>query len=196
MTERLSRAEFEFVPEYADCLAHAASSWATLEYYVNSSIWTLAGTSAAQGACLTSQIVSLHGKLSALLALMKLREVNQELITKVNKFSESVRDAQEWRNRIIHDVWLNVHQRGERSKDEMGRLLITAARQVQFRVEPVPLATIREGVELIHLRRRQFAEIREAINAALKSLPEIPHAKLNPITENPYLQRTPPSETQ
>ena len=88
----MSTETFHFPPAYADCLAHISANWANLEYMINSSIWELAETRPALGACITAQIVSLHRKLSALLALMKLREMDDGLITKVNKFSERVRE--------------------------------------------------------------------------------------------------------
>jgi hypothetical protein len=95
----------QFASEYGECIAHIANNWATLEYSINATIWILAGTAPALGACITSQIPTLFGRLNALLSIMKLRRVDQNLINKVNKFSDTIREPQELRNRAIHDVW-------------------------------------------------------------------------------------------
>jgi hypothetical protein len=45
--------KFAFIPEFADCIARVASSWARLEYDVNVAIWKLAELRPALGACIT-----------------------------------------------------------------------------------------------------------------------------------------------
>ena len=98
--------DFKFVPEHAEQIAHGCNLWAMLEYYINNSIWALADIEPAIGACMTSQMYTMNARLSALLALLKFRRADQKIIDKVNKFTANVRDAQEARNRVAHDVWL------------------------------------------------------------------------------------------
>jgi hypothetical protein len=171
--------KFAFIPEFADCIARIASLWARLEYDVNASIWALAELRPALGACITAQIYTLQGHLSALLALAKLREVDAILIKRINKFADDVRVGQDIRNRVIHDLWLN--DRG--TPGNMGHLRITADKTLKFVIESVPLFELTAQVEKVEALVTVFASIRKAIEAALPSLPEIPQTKLHPITE-------------
>ena len=70
---------------------------------------------------MTSQIYTINARLDALAALMKLRSVDAKLIKRVNKFQNSIREAQDLRNRIVHDLWFNDNH----VKTNMGKLRIT-----------------------------------------------------------------------
>jgi hypothetical protein len=172
--------DFHWLPEYARAIADAANMWAYIEYYVNTSIWELAELPPAIGACITSQIYTLQGRLSALAALLKLRQADQKIIDSVNKFMERVRDAQDARNRIVHDMWMNDNLHPEM----MGKLRITAEKKLHFRIASMPLDELKRDVEKIDTRRYEMSAIRLAIRAALPTLPEIPHAELYPIAES------------
>jgi hypothetical protein len=172
---------FRFLPAYADLIAEGTNRWSYLEYYLNSSIWLLTGDAPAVGACQTSQMYTANAKLSALLSLLKLRKADQVLIDRVNKFASNFRDALEARNRIDHDVWLN----DTNNPDQMAKLRITADKVLRFGVEAVPLEQLRTDVAMIDNRRLDMGEIREAIRAALPTLPQMSLAELHPITETP-----------
>ena len=177
--QQQAQEEFHFPPEYADCIAHVAANWSGLEYMVNASIWELADVRPSLGACLTSQIGSLNARLSALLALMKLRSVDQKLVTRVNKFCATVREPNELRNRIIHDQWVNDrHNLGS-----MGRIEIVAPKKLSREIKPIPLDELKGNLKTISDCRFKFGEIRQAIRAALPSLPEMSRTELYPITE-------------
>lgn len=171
----------KFAPEYADCVAHAAASWGTLELHINIAIWGLADVRPALGACLTAQIYTLQGRLAALLSLLKVRKADQALVDRVNKFSESVRGAQTLRNRIVHDVWLNNLTEPE----IMGRLVITAEKKLNFILEDVSLEGLRADLSKIFKSRQEAYDIRVAIEAAIPLLPKIPHGELHPIRWTP-----------
>jgi hypothetical protein len=182
--------EFHFIPEYANQIAHGGNHWAYLEYYINSSIWALANVAPALGACMTSQIFTLHARLNALLALLKFRKADAELITKVNKFAEQVRDAQEARNRMAHDLWLlDTFNPGT-----MGKMRVTAEKALRFHIKSFPLEELKADVEKINVRRLEFGEIRREIERALPTLPEIPHRELHPIDESHSPPQNPASE--
>jgi hypothetical protein len=93
---------FDFPDDYAQCIAKIVSFWSALEYNINLSIWHLAGIYPAIGACITEQIYTLDGRTKALLALLKLRRASDELVRRVNRFSEKSRKAQDIRNKIAH----------------------------------------------------------------------------------------------
>src|SRR6266852_2712289 len=120
---RVQKVGFNFVGDYADCIAHAANNWSWMEYELLTVLWFLADVSPALGACLTSQIYTFNAKLDALLALMKLRKVPSEIIDSVNKFASDSRSAQEARNRFAHDVWLNDNE----NPQTLGKLRVTAS---------------------------------------------------------------------
>lgn len=172
-----SHQEFNFIPEYADLIAHIASSWATLEYYVADSVWVVAGLKPAMGACVTAQIFGINGKLSALLSLLKLRSAPDALISKVNKFSDAMRGPQERRNRIIHDVWL-INQD---DPSVMGRLELTAPKKLSFKAVDIRLEELKSDFDMIAKIRKEFHIIRAEIYDAVPKFPEIPKEELHPI---------------
>lgn len=167
---------FKFLPEYADCIANVASSWATLEYHISSAIWGICKLEPVAGACVTSQIYTVQGKLSALLALLKLHQAPEALVTRVNKFSERVRGPQEMRNRIIHDIWLVNNF----DSSVMGRLEVTAPKKLSFKAADVQLTELQQQLASISEARTEAYEIRKAIQAALPTLPGIPSSELHP----------------
>jgi hypothetical protein len=172
--------KFAFIPQYADCIARVASVWARVEYDVSVSIWLLADVRPAMGACITSQVFTLRSKLDALLALAKLRRVDAAIIKRINKFADDARGGQEIRNRIIHDQWL----KDQLNPDQMGHMRITAAKVLEFEIKPVIFDELLTDLEKLEDMQRRFLTIRQEIEAALPTLPEIPQSELHPITES------------
>jgi hypothetical protein len=171
--------KFAFIPEYADCIARVASIWARLEYDISVSIWQLADVRPALGACMTSQIYTLGGRLDALLSLAKLRNVPEGIIKGISKFADDSRDGQEIRDRIIHDQWvLDKFNPGT-----MGHLRITAAKKLDFNIKTVILPDLAADLEKLEDLSFRFHAIRDEIEAALPTLPKIPHSELHPITK-------------
>jgi hypothetical protein len=168
--------EFKFIPEYADCIARIASCSATIEYYVSHSIWIVAKLDSPSGACITSQIYTLQGRLSALLALLKLHRAPDKIIRRVNKFAETVRGPLENRNRVVHDIWLTDN----RDPTSMGRLETTASKTLKFRVEDVPLPRLKEIFDALAACRLEMHAIRQEIFTEQPTFPGIPDSELNP----------------
>ena len=88
------------------------------------------------------KIYTLQGKIAALLALAKLRQLDQDIVKRINKFSEDVRGGQEIRNRIIHDQWLS--EKGQTTWDTCE---ITAAKKLDFAIQSVPLSELRADLQ-------------------------------------------------
>jgi hypothetical protein len=166
---------FKFPPEHAECIAEITSFWAALEYSVDMSIWHLAGVYPAIGACITSQIYTLNGRLEALCALLKLRQAPQTLIDRVNKFSGHVRKPLEIRNRITHDCWFKSQETGA-----MSQLNIGAKGVLTYGFKPMPIEPLRGDREIVRKAMRQATELRDSIERALPSLREIPLKELHP----------------
>lgn len=179
VSHHIRKVGFHFVGEYAECIAHASNNWAWMEYELHTLLWSLADVSPALGACLSSQIFTFQAKLDALLSLMKLRKVPEEMIKEVNRFSSSVRPAQEARNRFAHDVWLNDNY----NPDSLGKLRVTASKTLEYRVESFPIDRALEDLKKIENARLAFAQIRRAIESALLTLPKMSPEELHPITD-------------
>ena len=173
-------ATFQWLPAYAQQIADGANRWAYLEYYINSSIWLLADVRPAIGACLTSQMYTMSAKLAALLSLLKLRKAPQDILDRVNKFASAHRDALEARNRMVHDIWLNDNV----AKANMGKLRITADKILRYNIESIDISSLIQDVQKIENRRLDAAIIKDAIERALPSLPEMSQSELHPITES------------
>ena len=170
-----------FPPEYAELIARIVTNWSSLEYGINQTIWALANTPQAYGACITSQLTSLHTRLSALLALMKVRKCSEKLISRVNKFADDARAPNELRNRVIHDPWLNSFE----IPSILGRLEITAPKKLTIAAKPITTDALKEELRRIKAATDAFYLIKDAILAELPSLPDRHASELNPITTLP-----------
>ena len=103
-----------------------ASGWSHIEQSVDTTIWWLAATDARYGACATAQIQSLHYRLLALVALLRLHGVSDGLITEVNLFSNNAGKVAKKRNRVIHDP-ISIEETGE-----VSAVTITADRKLAY----------------------------------------------------------------
>jgi hypothetical protein len=171
--------KFAFIPEFADCVARVASVWARLEYDVSVAIWALANVQPALGACITSQMPTLQGRIATLLALGKLRLLDQDIVKRINKFVDDVPGGQEIRNRISHDQWLRDQER----PGNMGHMRITAAKKLHFTIQSVPLSELRADLEKLEEFQKRFRKICYEIEEAVATLPDILETTLQPITE-------------
>jgi hypothetical protein len=167
-------------PKLLNLIGVAASSWASLELVINMTIWDLAEVPPAIGACITTQIFTIDGRLKALLALMKLRKFSKKLIDDINKFAEEIRGPSHLRNRLVHDAW------GTTFEDrKTQRIWLTADRKLRFEYQPVDLEDIKRDVDKIIDAVKQFPPLRERLMAELPTLLEIPPTELHPIFEVP-----------
>ena len=166
----------ELPAEIAQVIGRIASDWAALEYTINQMIWELAGTAPALGACMTAQIPGLDGRLRALLSLMRLRQMDKALITKVNKFGEQAHGPTGVRNRAVHDPWYL-----RRDRSGFGRVQVTANKRLVFEALPIPMVELHAEHAKIKECARRLAQLADEIQAALPSLPEIPESALHPI---------------
>ena len=167
---------FDFPDDYSQCIAKIISNWASLEYNINICIWHLAGVYPAVGVCMTEQIFTLENRVKALLALLKLRRASKELLKRINKFAERAHKPKEIRNRVAHDTW---HQ-GVDSK-QISQLEIGAKGTLTYGFRDIMIEALRKDSETVRLASCEASELRNAIELALPTLPEIPLAELHPI---------------
>ncbi|WP_342361045.1 hypothetical protein [Terrarubrum flagellatum] len=166
MDEAKKPPPFKWAPGFADAIANIANRWAHLEFYINYSIWLLAGLDAQRGACLTSQMYTLQAKLSAMKSLLEFADAPKELVTRVNKFAESIRGPQEMRNRALHDMWLMDNE----DAAKMARLEIVAPGKLKFEPKPYEARGLEEVLAGIVIASKEANSIRLAIYE-LKTLP-------------------------
>jgi hypothetical protein len=159
MTERLSDIDSEFY----ELVGRVASDWATLELLVNDCFWALAGVPYGFGAAITAQIYTLDGRLKALAAILHLRK-EEDLATKINKFSQNVRRTSEKRNRMVHDAWWSADGNAK-------QVVVTADRKLHFSIEDRDIVKVRGDHKAIEDSLSEFSSIRELIRAKLPSLP-------------------------
>src|SRR5260370_35378382 len=67
-------------------MGKVADAWADLEFEVDRLIWHLLGTNQALGACVTSQMISIHPRLQALRALAELCEISKPVMERLGTF--------------------------------------------------------------------------------------------------------------
>jgi hypothetical protein len=176
---------FAFPAEFATCITEVISYWAALESNINMAIWHLAGVYPAIGACLTEQIFNLDNRLKALRALLALRKAPTTLIDRINRFSERVRKPQELRNRITHDTW---HQSLDDDKG-MLQLEIGAKGALTYDFKHITIESLQADRDEVRKAMREAVQIRDAIEDALPTLPEIPLKELHPIVLRSRVQR-------
>jgi hypothetical protein len=137
----MSDMHYEFHPKTMDAhylsIGRLTAFWASLEHEINSAIWHLANVQKPHGACITSQIYTLAGRLQAFISLVDQRGAKQSLLTKLTQFSKDAGDLGRRRNRIIHDQWIEGSESGTAL-----RLEIVAEHKLRFRWKPVAVAKI------------------------------------------------------
>ena len=92
--------------EHMEWVGHISSSWARLEFLVDSTVWDLAKLPENVGACITANFMSVYPKLKALTALAHLNKVSDRTIKKLNRFRSNLYTTSEKRNRAVHDHWM------------------------------------------------------------------------------------------
>jgi hypothetical protein len=156
-------------------IGQIAADWGALEFQINEMIWNLAAVFPVLGACITAQIYNVNGRLDALIALLRARQASEELISRVHKFQEKVREASERRNRIIHDAWTVVGA-------ETFRLEVTARGKLNFDLVKIMDTDLAKNQADIRMWVDRFGEICNQILDALPTLPGIPRGQLEPLT--------------
>ena len=170
----------ELPPDFSAYIQRIATDWGALEFHINECIWWLANVRPGLGACITSQIYTLDGRLNALLALLKLRRAPQSLIDNLNRLWERAREPAEIRNRTLHDPWATGIYTGQ-----VRRLEITARRTLKFGFKDIKIESLKNDHEKVRACVFSFLAFRNEVKAALPSLPDIPDEELEPIVEAP-----------
>jgi len=108
-------------------MGRVADTWADLEFAIDHAIWKLLRTPQAFGACVTSQMVSIHPRTKALMSLLSLYDVSDVLVKNLSSVLGTAAGLSEIRNRLIHDKRMIRHP-----SDEVVRFEVSARSNLIF----------------------------------------------------------------
>jgi hypothetical protein len=147
---------------------------------VDLALWEAAEVEQQFGACITAQMGSLHPKLRALTALVKLRGAEPKLIKKIEDFQRSLHELGETRARIVHDPRLTS------SNGTVVRWQTTAnPKEIVFGPQPETIDDLVKIRSRIARRIADFEKLRVEIRAAVLVPGSRPVITLQRIVENP-----------
>jgi hypothetical protein len=86
-------------------LGKVANAWADLEQGLSFCCAALIGCEPELAFCLTSQMIGPGKRLDALLALMRYRDVSQDVYKRMKALAGPIQGLGEERNRCLHDHW-------------------------------------------------------------------------------------------
>lgn len=183
-------------------MGRVADTWADLEFAIDHAIWRLMRTDQAFGACVTSQLVSVHPRSKALLSLLSLYVVADETMGKLNSVLGRAAGFSEKRNRLIHDKRMLRHSTGT-----VIRFEVSARKDLIFGEQPESVSDLNDFCEQIGKLIIEFDTVMEAIWGelntsggklrgklpALHRLPQVAGARLDVRRTRP---RRPPTSQE
>lgn len=95
-------------------IGRIATTWAKFEHWIDQAIWLLAEIDPRKGACVTTQINSIHGKFRALIGLMGEASRPAKAIKLAKQLSDEAARVVQIRNRFAHgplDMGINFEKR-------------------------------------------------------------------------------------
>ncbi len=99
MSEKSPFADYR---EYLTLVGDIATQFAAFESVVDETIWTIANLNRRMGACITSQIISVHTKFRILRALLHEVEAQPSINQQLNDLEERARKNSDHRNKYVH----------------------------------------------------------------------------------------------
>lgn len=143
-------------------VGRVASNWAHIEHLLDIIIWEMLGAADPIGACITAQIMGAANRLEAIRALCKLKGIEGESISQINKIAGQIHIPQTRRNRIVHDPWYIGA-----TTDDTAQFKAMPRDVHQYGIKPVGEAYIIETLEMIEKRRSEIAALRRLIQRGL-----------------------------
>jgi hypothetical protein len=160
-------------------IGKVADAWSDLEFEIDRLIWHLLETNQALGACVTSQMVSVHPRLTALGSLVRLWEVGKPLLDELATLDGTARGLSDRRNRMIHDkrmIWWKTK--------EVVRFQVSAKKELTFGPQPETIAELMEFRDTVLKLFERFAILSQKIRNETLSSPSKPRGPL------PYIFRS------
>jgi hypothetical protein len=95
-------------------IGRITTTWAKFEHWIDQAIWILADVERRKGACITTQMGSIHGKFRALEALMREAERPETAFKAIHKLAADANTVGPLRNTFAHgplDMGVNFDTR-------------------------------------------------------------------------------------
>jgi hypothetical protein len=94
-------------------IGRITTTWAKFEHWIDQAIWALANVHDREGACITSQINSIHAKFRALQALMVEAQRPKDIQKEVASMAGEAARVALIRNKFAHDhsTWESILKR-------------------------------------------------------------------------------------
>jgi hypothetical protein len=130
-------------------IGRITTTWAKFEHWIDQAIWTLSDVDPRKGACITSQVGSIHGKFRALLALIEEAGRPQQAINAANKISSEAARVVNVRNRFAHgplDMGINLETR---QFEMYARRVGNSGKRVIFETTPLRSADLSDALEQV-----------------------------------------------
>jgi hypothetical protein len=118
-------------------IGRIATTWAKFEHWIDQAIWLLAGVDPRKGACVTTQINSIHGKFRALIGLMVEANRPADAIKVANQMASEAGEVVQIRNRFAHgplDMGINFEKR---AFEVYMRQVGLKGRELEFKTSPL-----------------------------------------------------------
>src|SRR5580658_5983411 len=96
---------FSILDAYHSVVGAIASEWASLEFYMDYTIWQLAKVEQKAGVCITSQLNGTASRMRSLIALLRLRNISEDIVKSFKSFEGRIQPLAIDRNRAVHDTW-------------------------------------------------------------------------------------------
>jgi hypothetical protein len=145
-------------------MGKVADAWADLEFEIDSLIWELLQTPQALGACVTAQMVSVHPRMSALVSLVTLWELNDERTTELKRFHGKLGILADKRNRLIHDKRMIMWK-----TKGVVRFEISARNKLKFEPVPEDIDYLTNFAREVSGMQLSFIEIRNSVLTELQA---------------------------
>lgn len=164
----LTASDMPQIPEpHFAAVGRMVDACAGLDLCIDYMIWELLGIDQLSGACVTAQMISIHPRMHALLALAHLKGATASLV-ELRKFYTDMGGLAEKRNRLVHDKRLvNYHT------EEVAIFTISAKHSLKFGIVQETTKELDGFAQTMKSMTKRFEAIAEKIRHEISKSPHI-----------------------
>lgn len=145
--------------KYYAAVGELTSKWAALERLVDVAIWKLAEVDAPAGACITSQLPSIHSRFRTLLSLMHLKGRPEKEQKAARKLGEEAAALIMVRNRFAHNP-TTFGLNDDMTDFQFFMSVIQAQNKLTFELVKIELAEVQKTINAIDGLWTRFASLK------------------------------------
>lgn len=142
--------------------------WAHIEFTLDATIWEMSGSVGSTGPSITAQMLGVRPRAHAITAILRGFGAPENLIGKVDSFSQESYKVGHRRNRAIHDVWLW----SEADREAYQFRVEADGKKLGFGLEQRPLSALQHDLEEIDNFRHRCIALKDEILVWYRALPE------------------------